>query len=103
MLSGGRAFFGIGTGATSTDDIGRGTRLAEFEAYVKTVRGLVAGETVVYRGHEHRMLWDGDRAPVWVAGNGPKTLQMAGRVGDGVIVGNGATPELVKYALSQIA
>src|SRR3546814_17403491 len=40
--------------------------------------------------------------PVWVAGDGPRTLQLAGRIGDAAIVGNGATPELVRYALDQI-
>src|SRR5205814_855471 len=43
-----------------------------------------------------------DAVPVFVAADGPLTQRMAGRVGDGAIVGNGATPEIVRHALDNI-
>jgi alkanesulfonate monooxygenase SsuD/methylene tetrahydromethanopterin reductase-like flavin-dependent oxidoreductase (luciferase family) len=48
------------------------------------------------------MLQTAHPVPLWVAGDGPRMLQLAGRVGDAVIVGNGATPELVRYAYDQV-
>jgi 5,10-methylenetetrahydromethanopterin reductase len=103
-MSGGRVFCGIGNGETSVRDLGqRSVSLADFEDYVLAVRGLCAGEEVVYQGQPMRMLWDVPRVPVWVAGDGPKMLQLAGRIADAAIVGNGATPELIRYAREQVS
>jgi 5,10-methylenetetrahydromethanopterin reductase len=103
LASGGRAFFGIGHGETSIRDLGgKPSSREHFESYVHTVRALCAGEQTEYQGVPMKMLWEVPRVPIWVAGDGPKMLQLAGRVGDAVIVGNGATPELVKYAHDQI-
>lgn len=102
-ISDGRAFFGIGNGETSIRDVGaRPLPVSEFEAYVRTVKHLLAGEEVEYRGVPLKMLWEVDPVPICVAGDGPRTLQMAGRVADVAIVGNGATPELVRYGLEQV-
>ena len=49
------------------------------------------------------MNWDIDPVPLWMAGDGPKMLELAGRIADGVVVGNGATVELVEFAGSHIA
>jgi 5,10-methylenetetrahydromethanopterin reductase len=38
-----------------------------------------------------------------MAGDGPRSLELAGRMADGVIVGSGATPELVAFARERIA
>jgi alkanesulfonate monooxygenase SsuD/methylene tetrahydromethanopterin reductase-like flavin-dependent oxidoreductase (luciferase family) len=38
-----------------------------------------------------------------MAGDGPRTLELAGRIADGVVVGNGATVELVAFAREHIA
>jgi 5,10-methylenetetrahydromethanopterin reductase len=103
MLSHGRMFCGIGNGETSVRDLGRPSiTLAEFEEYVLAVKGLTAGEEVVFQGHPLKMLWDVERVPIWVAGDGPRMLQLAGRIGDAAIVGNGATPELIRYAKEQV-
>jgi len=103
-LSGGRAFLGIGTGGTATEDVGASSTLSDLAAYVDAVRALTSGGSVVRAGRTLRMLWQGfpTRAPIWVAGNGPRSLRLAGRIADGVIVGNGATPGLVAFALDQI-
>jgi 5,10-methylenetetrahydromethanopterin reductase len=102
-LSGGRAFFGIGTGETATHDTGaRRPTVRELEEYSVAVHGLVNDQRATWQGQDLQMLWPTPKVPVWVAGMGYKTLHMAGRVGDGVIVGNGATPENVRYALGAI-
>lgn len=103
-LSGGRAFFGIGPGDSAAYNIGvPSVRMAEFEEYATCVRDLCARHVAQYRGRELRMNWDTEPVPLWVAGDGPRMLELGGRIGDGVIVGNGATPELVRYAREHIA
>jgi 5,10-methylenetetrahydromethanopterin reductase len=102
-ISSGRAFFGIGLGETSIRDLGqRPMSLPEFEEYVVAVKGLCAGQVVPYQGHELRLLWEPRAVPVLVAGDGPRIQQLAGRIADGAIVGNGATPEVVRHALANI-
>jgi alkanesulfonate monooxygenase SsuD/methylene tetrahydromethanopterin reductase-like flavin-dependent oxidoreductase (luciferase family) len=102
-LSGGRAFFGLGPGDSAAYNIGvPSVRMAEFEEYATCVRDLCAQHSAVYQGRELRMNWDTDPVPLWVAGDGPRMLELGGRIGDGVIVGNGATPELVAYAREHI-
>jgi 5,10-methylenetetrahydromethanopterin reductase len=102
-LSHGRALLGIGRGETSIRDLGaRPLPLAEFERYALAVKALCAGEAVDYHGAELRMLWQVPPVPLYVAGDGPLTQQLAGRIGDGAIVGNGASPEIVRHALAQI-
>ncbi len=103
-LSRGRAFFGIGPGDSAAYNIGvPSVRMAEFEEYATCVRDLCARHAAVYQGRELTMNWDTDPVPLWVAGDGPRMLELGGRIGDGVIVGNGATPELVRYAREHIA
>jgi 5,10-methylenetetrahydromethanopterin reductase len=103
-LSGGRAYFGIGPGDSAAYNIGvPSVRMAQLEEYATCVRDLCARHTAVYQGRELTMNWDTDPVPVWIAGDGPKMLELGGRIGDGVIVGNAATPELVTYAREHIA
>jgi 5,10-methylenetetrahydromethanopterin reductase len=102
-LSHGRTLFGIGRGETSTRDLGaKPLSLADFEIYAETVKQLCSGETVRYHGAELRMLWDVEPVPLYIAGDGPAIQELAGRIGDGAIVGNGATPEIVRHALERI-
>jgi 5,10-methylenetetrahydromethanopterin reductase len=104
LLSGGRAFFGIGTGETATRDTGaQRPRMRDVEEYGTTVRALLSEQEADYRGTSLRMLWNVPKVPLWIAGIGPRMLHLAGRVGDGVICGNGATPEIARYCLDQIA
>jgi 5,10-methylenetetrahydromethanopterin reductase len=42
------------------------------------------------------------RVPVYLAAEGPRTLELAGRVADGVIVGLGLTPEVISVSLAAI-
>jgi 5,10-methylenetetrahydromethanopterin reductase len=103
-LSGGRAFFGIGPGDFALHQIGERTaRIQEFADYALAVRSLCAGEAVEWGGKELRLRWTAGPVPLWMAGDGPRTLELAGRVADGVICGNGATPGLVEWARLHIA
>src|SRR6266513_1575208 len=42
------------------------------------------------------------RVPVYLAAEGPRTLELAGRIADGVIVGLGLTPDVIRLSLAAI-
>jgi 5,10-methylenetetrahydromethanopterin reductase len=104
QISGGRAFFGIGPGDSAAYSIGvPSVRMAQLEEYATCVRDLCAKHSATYQGRQLSMNWDTAPVPVWIAGDGPRMLELGGRIGDGVIVGNAATPELVRFAREHIA
>lgn len=103
-LSRGRAYYALGPGDSAIYNIGeKRVSMAETERYALAVRDLCRGEEVTYNGASFRLHWDVEPVPLWLAGDGPKTLEMAGRIADGVVVGNGATVELVEFARKHIA
>ena len=114
VLAPGRLILGIGTGNTSRRTLGMpAARLAEMRTHIDVCRGLLRGETVPYQeGERQRMIRflnpdEGfinlaDPIPVYVAGSGPKTLELAGEIGDGVILFGTVGDSLLKYTLSHI-
>lgn len=96
QVSEGRASLGIGAGDSAVYSIGKTpTTVDGLREAATTIQSLLAGEMVEFDG-EPFTLETVDRQPdVYVAAEGPKTLQMAGAVGDGVIFGGGPNPETV--------
>jgi 5,10-methylenetetrahydromethanopterin reductase len=102
-VSGGRAFLGIGTGDSALANIGeRPATLAELEAYCQAVRGLCAGQEVLWRGRTTRLFFEPRRVPIWIAAEGPRTQHLAGRIADGVIFANGISEPVVKDNLRRV-
>ncbi|MBI3964539.1 MAG: LLM class flavin-dependent oxidoreductase [Chloroflexi bacterium] len=102
-ISGGRAIFGIGSGDSAILNLGeRPTTLAGLREYVQTVRGLLGREECHYQGKRVRVTWSERRVPVYVSAEGPKTLELAGEIADGVIVNLGLQPEIIREALARI-
>jgi 5,10-methylenetetrahydromethanopterin reductase len=89
-LSGGRMIAGMGTGFSSLRTLGLpAAKMSEFEAFVGTVRKLIAGETATFpNGCEARMTWlDAPaRVPIFGAASGPKMTRLVGRIADGAIL-----------------
>lgn len=108
-IADGRAILGLGTGDSAVRAIGeRPARLAHLAETVEFIRSLTRGETEQWEGTDLELRWlrreDMSRnVPLFVSAEGPKTLELAGRVADGVIVGGGITPPLVQDALDRIA
>lgn len=101
--SAGRAILGIGVGESAVRNLGlKPERLAVFETKVRTIRALLRGEVVEYEGHEISMPWSDFRVPIVMACSGPKSLQLGGRLADGVLFQVGADPAFVRYALDNI-
>ncbi len=106
-LAPGRVRLGIATGDSAAWGVGiKPARVEELREYILAVRGLLAGETVAYRGRELRGAWKRwtppTEIPVYVACAGPRSLRMAAEVADGAIVAYGAmTLETVAEAIGE--
>src|SRR2546425_5722763 len=87
-LAPGRVKFVIGTGYTSASTIGRkAATLAEMRACIGTVKALLAGQSVDFEGTPGRLVYaSGRHIPVIMAASGPKALEVAGEVADGVLL-----------------
>lgn len=102
-LSGGRAVLGIGIGESAVHNLGlQPEKLAAFTEKLRVIRALLRGEEVEYEGARIRMPWSASQAPIVMACSGPKSLQLAGRIADGVLFQVGAATALARYALDNI-
>jgi 5,10-methylenetetrahydromethanopterin reductase len=99
-LAPGRVSLGIGTGFTGRYVLGQpAMRWAEVEAYVGALRELLAGRAVEWDGSMIQMIHpDGFSAerpldvPILISAMGPKGLEIAKRIGDGVFSVGSAQP-----------
>lgn len=99
LISGGRMELGIGRGDSSRRVMGKKpVSWSQLEAAVKEFRDLTSGREVQHDGQPTRLTWAKIPPRVWVAGYGPKVLQMAGRVADGIIL-QFADPALIGWCM----
>ena len=97
LISGGRMELGIGRGDSSRRVLGKKpVTWSQLETAVQTFRALTAGQEVEYEGQATSIRWAPGSPRVWIAGYGPKVLEMAGRVADGVIL-QFADPDLISW------
>jgi len=102
-ISGGRAILGIGVGESAVHNLGlKPERLAVLEDKIRVIRALLRGESVDYEGTNIQMAWSNCEVPVVMACSGPKSLQLGGRIADGVLFQVGSSPAFVQYALDNI-
>lgn len=109
-ISEGRAIIGLGTGDGPVYSLGRtATKLAEFENGLRTIRDLLHDRGIdVPQGKERAggnvKLKAGKRpVPIYISAEGPKTLRVAGRTCDGVILGTGFDKSVTEWARQRIA
>jgi 5,10-methylenetetrahydromethanopterin reductase len=102
-LAGGRAVLGLGSGDSAIYTIGAPpATLAGLEDSIAMLGRLTTGETVDRGGRPWRVHRATRRVPIYLAAEGPRTLELAGRVADGVICGLGLTPEVIALSLAAI-
>jgi len=100
LISGGRMDLGIGRGDSSRRVLGKKpVTPKELEQSIQAFRDLTAGREIQYDGQPTRITWSKQSPPVWVAGYGPKVLNMAGRVADGIIL-QFADPDLIEWCMA---
>jgi 5,10-methylenetetrahydromethanopterin reductase len=109
-ISEGRAIFGIGAGDSPTVELGYApARVQIVREMIEVARRLMAGETVEFEGrafcvrHGHLHYKFRDRVPIYMACSGPRMLELAGELADGVIVQCGLFPQAVEFAREHIA
>ena len=104
VFSGGRVVYGVGTGDSAVANIGFAhSRLGALERHCRHVQQLARGDEVTIDGHQVRLQWQTRAVPVYVAAGGPKTMRRAAQFADGIICGNGISPEVVQSNLVHIA
>jgi 5,10-methylenetetrahydromethanopterin reductase len=110
-ISGGRAILGIGAGDSPVHELGFPiAKVAELAAMVEIARRLHTGERFDYKGPHFEMRAAGLHhglqgvAPpkVYITASGPRMLELAGEVADGVIVHCGAFKEGLEFALMHV-
>ena len=109
-ISEGRAIIGLGTGDGPVYSLGRtATKLSEFEKGLSTIRDLLHDRGIDVPQSKERAggnvkLKAGRRAvPIYISAEGPKTLRVAGRACDGVILGTGFDKAVTDWARQRIA
>lgn len=104
-LSGGRAILGIGPGDKATFDkmgIDWDKPLTRVKESVAAVRAFLSKEQVNQAGFQGAQLaFSAGEIPIYIGAQGPKMLELAGAVGDGVLI-NASHPDDFKYAVPVI-
>lgn len=101
----GRFVLGIGVGDSSVRIQGRRpARMAELAGYIEEVRSLLKGDEVAGADNAYRMVEPSrHEVPIYISATGPKMLQLAGEVADGVIFVGGIDEEALAYARENVA
>ena len=102
-MSGGRAYFGIGSGDSAILNLGlRPARLKELQEYIEAIRTILSGESCDYKGRFIHVQWSENPVPIIMSAEGPKTLNLAGRIADAVIVHSGLSKDVLADTIARI-
>jgi 5,10-methylenetetrahydromethanopterin reductase len=101
----GRMIVGIGLGDSSVETMGmKPAKLAFFETAIEQMRQLFTGREVqLETGKIHLLHPCKNKIPIYIASSGPKMLELAGRIADGIIVLVGVADEYIVHAKEKIA
>jgi 5,10-methylenetetrahydromethanopterin reductase len=109
-ISEGRAIIGLGTGDGPVYSLGRtATKLVEFEKGLSTIRdllhdrGIDVPQSKERAGGNVKLKAGRSAVPIYISAEGPKTLRVAGRTCDGVILGTGFDKPVTDWARPRIA
>jgi 5,10-methylenetetrahydromethanopterin reductase len=100
-LSGGRQLIGLGAGGPFGKDM-KARPLAEVRQAIEFLRRFMSGQDATFDGLTMRSEWIRTPVPIYVGGAGPKLLQLAGELADGVMLASNADPVHVQWQLEQI-
>jgi 5,10-methylenetetrahydromethanopterin reductase len=110
----GRTILGIGTGNTARRTLGMpAARLEVLREHVRVCRDLLEGKTTAYQEGERRRMIKflnpksgainiKKKVPIYVSASGPKTLELAGEIADGVILFGAVSPSLIDFCLNHV-
>ncbi len=102
-VSDGRADLVAGSGYSSAYIIGRkAATLATMQQAAQLWRSIFQGHPTELGGLEINLMPPRPQLPIYLAATGPKMLQLAGEIADGVLIMVGASPGTLAWALEQI-
>lgn len=102
-LASGRTMLGIGSGDTPIYMMGkRMSTLATMRRSVGRIRSLLRGKGADFDGTDVSMPWCDRDIPIYLSAEGPRTLQLAAEIADGVMVGSGVYPETIEWVMGNI-
>ncbi|MGH3074282.1 MAG: LLM class flavin-dependent oxidoreductase [Gaiellales bacterium] len=108
-ISDGRMILGIGAGDRPLRALGmKPAPLASLRASIAAIRELWSGASVevddrAFALHDARLRFDARKdIPVFISGSGPRTLELAGEVADGVILLVGLFPAALAWAIEHV-
>jgi 5,10-methylenetetrahydromethanopterin reductase len=102
-LSGGRAVLGLGTGDSAVRSLqAKPATVDRLERSVTAIQALTRGEEASLDGAVLQHRWASRGVPVYVTAEGPRTLRMAGRVADGVVMHTAAQPDIVAESVAAV-
>jgi len=121
-LAPGRCVFGFGTGNTARRAWGMPiAKLEEVKEEIEIFRKMFKGEEAKYTEGPNKFMpeervryvkflspdWGfintNDEIPIYIAGSGPKTLELAGEIADGIILLGAIGESFVDYCMKHIA
>ncbi|MGV9413532.1 TIGR03842 family LLM class F420-dependent oxidoreductase [Nocardia sp. NPDC003693] len=102
-MFGNRTICGIGRGDSAVRTLGgRPSNLATLRESIEVIRELGNGRAVSLGDTTVRLPWAADsRLPVWVAGYGPRALDLTGEVADGFIL-QLADPDIAAWTIARV-
>jgi 5,10-methylenetetrahydromethanopterin reductase len=99
----GRADLVAGSGYSSAYIIGRkAATLATMRQATQLWRSIFHGRPTELGGLQIRLAPPRPQLPIYLAATGPRMLQLAGEIADGVLIMVGASPGTVAWALEQV-
>jgi probable F420-dependent oxidoreductase len=100
---GNRTVCGIGRGDSALRVIGRRpTTLATMSQAMRVIKDLAEGREVTHDGAALRIPWVRDgKLEIWMAGYGPKALNLVGREADGFILQT-ADPHIARWTIGAV-
>ena len=103
-VSGGRAALTMSRGFSNVGNLGlKPVLMAETRDYIRAVKALWKDKITTWKGKTIRLSYPTHGPlPIYIIAEGPKTLRMAGEIADGVIVGLGQNPDVVKACFKYI-
>ena len=104
LESSGRAFCGIGRGASATQKVGKASAsLVDFDRYLGDLRRFICGKTVRTGDVTSRLEWiagnEYEVPAIDVAATGPKVIELATKYADQITFCVGANPDRLSHAL----
>ena len=102
-LSGGRAIVGIGPGGAFGETM-KPRSVKHLRNAVEFIRRFTSGDEVEAYGQRIRCEFRSRRLPVYMGANGPRMLELASEVADGVMLSSafGVHPAMLEWRLAQI-